>query len=521
MKRQNFSRRQFLRAGTALVAASVITPSHLSGKQNFTAAGVVAAGDDIFRKFQCPQWFKDAKFGLWLHWGPQTVPAKGAGWYSRHMYSAELARKEGFGLEAWEFHRKTYGHQSQVGFKEICNLWKAEKFDADATMRQFKKWGARYAAIISQHCDNFDLYNTSIHKWNSVHVGPKRDILGEFAAAARRHKIPWMASSHAGGWTNKWYEPAFGADKEGELKDVPYDGILTLADGKGKWWEGLDPQQLYAYKYPDFEKELGQRLVELVENYHPDVLYFDWKDIPAPAMEACKRLYANSLKEHGAIQTIITVKQPMAGTVLDFEKGIADGIQDEYWQTDTTLNEDWFWKDEPLRQNARTLKELLVDIVSKRGVLMLDLPVYPDGSIPDDQFAIMEEFGAWVTGNSEAIHETEPWKTYGAGGKTAGGHFNERTVKSEPWSYDVYRFTRSKDKKTLYVHIFGKPAGKEINITELGDKNLFSGKVEKVSLIGSGNALKWSVKPQGLSVVMPGELAYRDCNVLKIKTTGL
>jgi alpha-L-fucosidase len=152
---------------------------------------------------------------------------------------------------------------------------------------------------------------------------------------------------------------------------------------------------------------------------------------------------------------------------------------------------------------------------------MLNLPVYPDGSIPDDLFAIMEEFGAWITGNGEAIYETEPWKIFGKGGETAGGHFNERTNKSDPWLQDVYRFTCSKDKKTLYVHIFGNPAGEEININELADKTLFSGEIKKVSLIGNRNTIKWSVKPQGLSVVMPEKLAYTDCNVLKIKTTGL
>jgi alpha-L-fucosidase len=258
-----------------------------------------------------------------------------------------------------------------------------------------------------------------------------------------------------------------------------------------------------------------------VENYQPDVLYFDNSDIPAPALEACKRLYGNSLKKNGAIQTIVTVKNPQAGTVLDFEKGLAEGIQKEYWQTDTSLNEAWFQKDEKLRHNARTIKELFVDIISKRGVLMLNLPINADGSIPDDQRELMDEVGVWINGNQEAIYATEPWKTFGEGGESAGGHFNERTVDSTPWSHDVRRFTRSKDGKTLYIHVFGNSAGQELTISSLADKNLFKGKVKKITLLGSSASIKWSMKPQGLSVVMPDKLAFSDCNVLKIKATGL
>jgi alpha-L-fucosidase len=264
-----------------------------------------------------------------------------------------------------------------------------------------------------------------------------------------------------------------------------------------------------------------------VENYRPDLLYIDDFDIPAPAMEACKLLHENSLKQHGSIETIITTKkaEPRAGTILDFEKGIADGMKSEYWQTDTSMNGAWFLKKEAdkdnLSHNARTLKELLVDIVSKRGVLMLNLAINHDGSIPADQFAIMEEFGAWLNINSEAIHETEPWKIYGEGGESAGGNFNERTINSTPWSHDVHRFTCNKDKKTLYIHIFGNPAGRQLTIGSLADKSLFAGTVEKISLLGSPASVEWSMQSDGLHINMPAEVPFNDCNVLKVQTTGL
>jgi alpha-L-fucosidase len=168
------------------------------------------------------------------------------------------------------------------------------------------------------------------------------------------------------------------------------------------------------------------------------------------------------------------------------------------------------------------LNELFVDIISKRGILLLNLPVFPDGSIPEDQMEIMNEFGRWINVHSEAIFATEPWKVYGKGGEAAGGHFNERTLASQPWNEDVYRFTCNKDGKTLYVHIFGKPAGKEIIIGELsGSSELFDGKVKGVSMVSGKKSVRWEMNPEGLSIVMPDKLDFPNCNVIKITTTGL
>ena len=515
------SRRQFLQTG-ATITALILAPQHLKSASEVVVSGKSSPYQDVFSQFQCPQWFRDAKFGLWLHWGPQTIPAKGAGWYARHMYMEPQDPKiEPWGKEAWQYHRDTFGHQSEVGYKELCHMWKAEKFDAEATVKQFKKWGARYVAIMGNHHDNFDLFNTTVHGWNSVKVGPKRDIVGEVVVAARRQKLKWAVSVHAH-FAKWWFAPAFGADSEGTKKGVPYDGNLTMEEGKGKWWDGLDPQQLYAHKYDAFEKELNQRHLELVTNYQPDILYFDNKIIPEPMMEACEKLYRDSLQKNGSIQTIITVKEPQQGTVLDYEKGVAEEMLDEYWQTDTTLAEDWFLKPNSdgstdFRHNARSLKEMFVDIISKRGILLLNIAVRADGSIPSDQFEVMEEFGAWLKGNAEAIYETQPWKTYGEGGATTGGHFNERGVNSQPWDHHILRFTCNKAQTVLYVHTFGNPAGKEIVVGSLSaNSGLFSGKIKKVSLIGNRASVKWSLKSDGLHINMPNKLTFKDCNVLKV-----
>lgn len=518
------SRRTFLKnTGLTLAAATLVAPHDLLADvpQRRPKASKLEPG--IFKKFQTPQWFKDVKFGLWLHWGPQSIPTEGGGWYARHMYMQRCDRRWGAG--AWPYHRRAFGHQSKFGYKDICNLWKAEKFDAEATIQQFIKWGARYVATIANHHDNYDLFPSSVHGWNSTKVGPKRDILGEFAAAARRHKLPWMASVHAAR-ARTWFASSYDSDLDGPQKDVPYDGNLTKADGKGKWWDGLDPQQLYATRYAPFEAELRVRHLELVSRYKPDILYFDDGPIIAETMmDACIKLYEDSLRDHGSIQAIVTIKGVKRGTLRDYEMGGAKSLESEYWQTDTSLNEDWFLRkgDNPtLNHNARSLNESLVDIVSKRGNLMLNIAVEPDGTIPSDQFAVLEEFGPWLIANGEAIYETEPWKIYGEGGRMRGGHFNERRAKDKPWGTEVRRFTAAKDKKTLYAHIFGTPDGQVLTLPALADKALFQGEIRAVSLVGAGQApVPWAQTPQGLRVTFPQWLAFKDCNALKIETSGL
>ena len=524
---RHFSRRQFLSSGVVAATGLLFAQQYLKSAIITTETGIFKPQQDIFQQFQCPQWFRDAKFGLWLHWGPQTIPEKGGGWYARHMYmEPQKLGRETFGEGAWQYHRDTFGHQSEAGYKELCHLWKAEKFDAEVTIKQFKQWGARYIAVMGNHHDNYDLFNSTVHQWNATKVGPKRDIVGEVAAAARRNKLKWAVSIHCFR-AKGWFEPAFWADSEGPKKDVLYDGNLTLADGKGKWWEGLDPQQLYAHKYADFEKEAAQRHLELVRNYRPDMIYFDEGKIQPPMVAACEELYRNSLAQNGSIQTIVTVKSPAPGTVLDYERGVAEGMRDEYWQTDTTLDEHWFLKPNPdgstrLIHNARSLKELLVDIVSKRGILLLNIAVRADGSIPSDQFTVMEEFGSWLKSNGEAIYETQPWKVYGEGGDASGGHFSERGVTSEPWDHHILRYTCNKAQTILYIHVFGNSAGKDVVAGSLAkDKGFISGKIKKLSLIGNKTTVKWSLQNDGLHFTMPDKVAFKDCNVIKMQTICL
>jgi len=184
------------------------------------------------------------------------------------------------------------------------------------------------------------------------------------------------------------------------------------------------------------------------------VLFLDAYQIPEPMKKACATLFADSLKQHGTILTIVTVREPQIGTLQEYDKGVTEGLQQKYWQTDTTIADDWFFKPKPdgtsyMRHNARSLIELLVDIVSKRGVLLLNLAVRADGIIPQDQTKGMDEFGYWLKGNGEAIYGTRPWKIYGEGGNEVTGEFKERGIFSTPWDHNVLRFTRDKSNTVL------------------------------------------------------------------------
>lgn len=474
--------------------------------------------DALAATWTTPEWIQDAKFGLWAHWGPQSVPRLGGGWYARHMYMLDVG-KERWGRNAYTHHVETYGHPSEFGYKDLIHhYFKAEKFDADALVRQFKDWGARYVAIVANHHENFDLYPTSVHDWNSVKVGPKRDLLGEFAAAAKKQNLPWVATVHVG---RTFFPPPGTADKEGPKAGVPCDLAHTKADGKGKWWEGLDPRQLYGQP-----KDIDIRTKELIENYEPDMLYFDRSYLPYRERWVLTEYYRRSLAKHGRIETIITVKKPAPGAMLDVERGQLDSVQDFVWQTDTTMFNGWFRKedegDKNLRYDTRCLVEMLTDIVSKNGVLLLNVALYGDGSIPEDQAREIQGLANWLKIHSEAVYATRPWKIHGVGGGTKAGHFSERTrYDAEPWGPDVIRFTRSKDNKTLYVFVYGAKPGAKLTLEPLRTGGLLASKIESVSLLGSDKPLAFESAEQGLKVTLPETMPSPIACVLTVSTAGL
>ncbi|WP_372938156.1 alpha-L-fucosidase, partial [Seonamhaeicola sp.] len=352
-----------------------------------TAQEKALTWDELAEQYQCPEWFRDAKFGIWFHWGPQAVPEQGGGWYARHMYMQDVGRQT-FGKMAYPYHLMTYGHPSEFGYKDVINLWKAEKFDAEALINFSKENGAKYIVALANHHDHFDLFDSSYHPWNSVNVGPKKDIIGEFEAATRKAGLKFGVTSHDDRFLN-WWKPAFGSDKEGKYAGVPYDARLTKADGKGKWWEGLDPKDLYGPApedrtpeiIEDIKKNWLKRHIELVDKYKPDLLYNDGFNFTYGdyGKEVTRKLYNNSLSENGKIEAVMLLKRKAKGTVNEVESGGSNTLREYPWQSEITFT-DWFYKkDRHLTHNARTILEMLIEAVSKNGNLLLSMELNPDG----------------------------------------------------------------------------------------------------------------------------------------------
>ena len=467
--------------------------------------------------YQCPEWFRDVKFGIWAHWGPQCQPEAGD-WYARKMYQE--------GDRAYRYNLDAAGHPSEFGFKDWINEWKAEKWQPDSLARLYKEAGAKYFFALANHHDNFDLYDSKYQRWNSVNLGPRRDIIGEWEAACRKYGLYFGVSVHAAhAWT--WYETSRGTDTKGPLKGVPYDGWLTAEDGQGTWWEGYDIQELYEQRHPlsknsrewdwaedkvtlpdqAFCDKIYNRTVDLVNKYNPDIVYFDDTYLPLwpfsdTGLQLVAHMYNKSMAENAGVnQMVVTGKVLNAAQketiVWDVERGAPDAIQDLAWQTCTCIGA-WHYDKhvyyEDRYKSATDVVRILVDVVSKNGNLLLSVPVKGDGSIDPTERRIVGEIGEWMAVNSESIYETRPWSVYGEGPTADNANpikeqgFNEGKQK---YSAADIRFNKKGD-KTLYVTLFDIPSG-DVQVKSLGKNSGYvSRRIKSVRLLGSDQKLEWS-----------------------------
>jgi alpha-L-fucosidase len=494
-------------------------------------------------QYETPDWFRDAKFGIWAHWGPQCQPEDGD-WYARNMYI------EGNGQN--KFHVEHYGPPSQVGFKDVIHEWKAENFDPDKLIALYKRAGAQYFVALANHHDNFDNFDSKYQPWNSVNLGPKRDLIGDWGKAARKQGLRFGVSVHAShAWM--WYEPSQGADKNGPLAGVPYDGKLTKADGVGKWWEGYDPQALYAQNHdrsktnntsqtwrwaggcsiPDvaYCDKFYNRTIDLINKYQPDLLYFDDSTLPLyPVTDAGLKIaahyYNSNMQRHdGRVEAVLECKQltpdQRKAMVWDIERGQANQIEPYAWQTDTCIG-GWHYDRKLLDQHryktSKTVIQTLADIVSKNGNLLLSVPVRADGTIDADEVQIVEGIAKWLDVNKEAIFGTRPWKVFGEGpaSETAtplrDSGFNEG--KGKPLTAADFRFTTKGD--TLYVIETGVPTDTS-KIKSLGrDAKLLDKPIGEIRLLGSDEELEWSQEADSLSIEPPRKAPCTEAIVFKI-----
>ena len=437
--------------------------------------------ESLEASYKTPEWYENAKFGIFCHWGMQCVPEYGD-WYARGMYEP--------GSNKYKFHLQHYGDPKEFGAKDLIPLWKADNWDPQELCALYKKMGAKFIVAMANHHDNFDNWDSAYQPWNSVNMGPKKDILKGWADAARANGLRFGASFHAAhAWT--WYEPS-----------QNYDGNITQEEGKGKWWEGYDPQMLYRQRHErsadpddgraihrqwhwgagaarpsdDFMENFRLRTMDAIAKYKPDLIYFDDTAVPFwgvqglsphPGLRIVADFY-NGNPEGVACGKILDENQ-RKGMVWDVERGSPPSPMFPKWQTDTCIG-GWhyrralFEREDGYKSAAKVL-QMLCDIVSKNGNLCLSIPIRADGSIDAKERAICEEIAAWMAANGEAIFPTVPWEVCGEGPQLAAATplsaqgFNEKKMPAA--TKDDFRYLATKDGKTVYAICLVPPADGE------------------------------------------------------------
>jgi alpha-L-fucosidase len=480
------------------------------------AGGPFQSSAESLRTYQTPDWFRDAKFGIWAHWGPQAVPRRGD-WYARWMYVP--------GHPHYAHHLETYGHPTEHGYKDIIPLWTAERFDPDALMELYAAAGAKYFVSMGVHHDNFDLWNSRHHRWNAVAMGPKRDIVGAWRNAARRRGLRFGVSEHLGA-SHNWWHPCH-----------LYDQFWSPPDWSkmGRAYDGANPEFADLYHAPHDEPFRGrpdtwyttnsafhqiwfQRIRDLIDSYEPDLLYSDggipFGDV-GRALVA--HFYNSSIARHGKLEAVYNSKDLGSGEfyreagVQDVERGVMSGINDLPWQTDTS-NADWYYSDDHAYKSSSDVIRMLADIVSKNGNMLMNVTLYPDGSLPPESQTLLADLAPWMRVNSEAIHGTRPWRIYGEGPtEVASGAFQE----SAAYTAQDIRFTARGD--TLYAITLGEPRG-TVAIRSLGRSAEHGARsVRRVRLLGASQALSFQQTDDALIVTLPErDLPTRHASAFKI-----
>lgn len=528
-----------------LIATSTITMAQtyevpVSEAHEPMAKGQYEPTWESLEKHETPEWFRNAKFGIWAHWGPQCVEGSGD-WMARGLYIE--------GSDQAKYHREHYGHPSEFGFKDVLPLFKAERWNPEKLVERYKRLGAQYFFVLGNHHDNFDLWDSKYQKWNSVNIGPKQDILAEWAAAAKKYGLPLGISFHADhAWT--WYEPSQRYDQNGKKAGVYYDGHLTKEDGKGKWWEGYDPQELYAQNHPlsdrswsnsqihqqwdwthgaakptqAFVTNFYDRTLDAINRYKPDLIYFDvtvlpFYDISDAGMKITTHFY-NTNPRAVVFGKILNKRQRKALT-WDVERGAPNEIIEEPWQTCNCIG-GWHYNtsiyERGAYKTAATVVKQLVDIVSKNGCLLLNIPLRGDGTYDEKEAKILDDLEAWMKVNSESIFDTRPWVKFGEGPvadadiKLNAQGFNDGQY-SHMDSSDI-RFNQTK--KYLYVTAMGWPESGQLVIKSLakGNPNLRKS-ITGAWLLGYGK-VKVRQTAAGLVVTLPKQV-NEIAPVLRIK----
>jgi alpha-L-fucosidase len=461
-------------------------------------------------QYQYPDWFRDAKFGIWAHWGPQAVPMMGD-WYAKKMYQQ--------GQVDYNDHLQRWGHPSEHGYKDIIPLWKAEKWDPDRLMQLYKKAGAKYFVSMGSHHDNFFLWDSNLHRWNSVQMGAHRDVVGEWQKAAKKHGLKFGVSEHLGA-SFAWFQDSHKSDRTGPQAGVPYDGANPEYQDLYHFPAELNDRGWYS-RSPRWQQQWYDEIRELVDNYHPDLLYTDgqvpFNNVVGYSMIA--HLYNDSAARHGGkVQVVYNCKQASGGRwVQDLERGIMAGIDPYPWQTDTSIG-DWYYNKNWKFRPVSWVIYMLVDNVSKNGNLLLNVVQRPDGSLDPEVEQMLEELAKWNAVFGEAIFGTRPWLIYGESYIRArrsrrfeeNYQYNAKEIRFTTKGSTLYAFALGwPEDRTITIRSLAKPAGSDIN------------RIEQISLLGYDGKIEWQQTADSLMVTLPEQRVSEYTAALKITGSAL
>ena len=485
----------------------------------------------LSRNYTVPDWWREAKFGAWAHWDPQSMPEQGD-WYARGMYMQ--------GDKQYEFNLKNFGHPSEYGYKDICHNWIIDKWKPEELMDLYVEMGARYFMAMGVHHDNFDCWNSTYQPWNSVNVGPKQDIVGTWEKVARKHGLRFGIGFHntPGRTWGQFMTVRYTSDKTGPMQGVPYDALQTILDGKGKWWEGMDPVDLYGPKHDKndplnapFANQFMWRVDDAISKYHPDMIYFDdhagdsqidlgvhmGLGFLAPSLIA--NYYNKSLKWNNGKMDVVVNLKAVGGPYNSFQNNpelipfvdrslvksteaiIESKIMAYPFQTETSIAE-WHYRTDQKYLDAKKVIGLLMQNVSRNGTMLLNITQHGRGDLDPEVIRICKDVGNWLKMNGEAVYGSRPFEVYG-----------DNTV----------LYTRNQG--NVYATLLDWD-GSPVTLSALHIGGATIGCVTKVELLGSdlpiqfvqddkGLTFKYDGLLQPLSEITDKSLASR-CRVLRI-----
>lgn len=461
-----------------------------------------------------PEWFKDAKFGIYFHWGIYSVPAYHSEWYSRNMYNPES--------QVYEHHVSTYGPLNEFGYKDFVPLFKAEKFDADEWVDLFIKAGARFTGPVAEHADGFSMWDSQVNSWNAKEMGPKIDVVKEMERAVRKRGLKFITTFHHQ-WHWGWY-PTFKSAQVADAGDPAYSELYGPVVNEDTWRH----RQLAIKPNDKFNELFTDKVLEVIDGYSPDMIYFDSRfgHIGVEYRKTIVERFSDSLKSRGKDEEgVILYKHedlPEYSGVLNLEKTRMKEIRENVWQTEEPISTfAWnYYQDMELRP-VEDILHSLIDIVSKNGVYLLNIGPKADGTIPDEQKEILLAIGGWLQSNGESIYGTRPWYTYGEGprkeAEQAGEDLNLSYHELNYSSEDV-RYTTSGE--TIYGILMGNPAEGENILLESFAKNRlpYEISIADVTILGTDLKVDWNYQDDGLSVTVPNSLPEAMALALKIVT---